>query len=238
MLATRAMDEIRSRAGRDGGAGLPIVVGGTHLYVKALLDGLFEGPAPDAALRELLNAMDAGERRRELERVDPVAAERIHPNDVRRTVRALEVFRQTGVAISDHQRQWDRGNTQGPYRLVILDWEVEAINARINARVKQMMERGLYDEVVGLVRQGALSGQAGEALGYKQLVGVVAGSARLDDAVEQIKIETRRFAKNQRTWLRRLRATPGAVTIRMPTDDLARCVETIIASLEDPGTPK
>ncbi len=186
----------------------PIVVGGTHFYVKALLEGLFEGPPPDEALRDQLRALDPAARRAELERVDPAAAARIHPNDERRTVRALEVFRQTGRPISEHQKQWDTGKHRPDAVLVMLDWPVEAINRRINARVKQMMEAGLLGEVQNLRKLGRLGPQASEALGYKQLVAHLEGRCTLEEAVERIKIETRRFAKSQRTWLRRLQASP------------------------------
>ncbi|MCC6971490.1 MAG: tRNA (adenosine(37)-N6)-dimethylallyltransferase MiaA [Phycisphaerales bacterium] len=204
-LANRAIDDIASR-GR-----VPIVVGGTNLYVKSLLDGLFEGPAPDAALREELRAMPPEARREELERVDPGAARRIHPNDERRTIRALEVFRQTGRPISEHQTQWDAPGTDASRLLVGLDWPIETINRRINARVRAMIERGLVDEVRAL--SAGLGAQAREALGYKQILAHLEGRMSLDDAVEKIKIETRRFAKNQRTWLKRLRLTPGSLWI-------------------------
>lgn len=202
---------------------LPIVVGGTHMYVKALLEGLFDGPEPDQALRAELAAMDPLSRRAELERVDPTAAARIHPNDARRTIRALEVHRLTGTPISAHQQQWDRGNENDRYQLVILDWPTELINRRINARVRSMMELGLLEEVRALIASNRLGPAAREALGYKQLEPVVRHalekgiwppeSSAVDEAVEKIKVETRRFAKNQRTWLRRLRAMPGAMSI-------------------------
>jgi tRNA dimethylallyltransferase len=196
---------------------IPIVVGGTHLYVKALLEGLFQGPPPDPALRQRLAALDPATRRAELERADPAAAARIHFNDERRTIRALEVFRQTGRPISDWQKQWDDGPPRTDALLVVLDWPTEAINRRINARVKAMMSAGLLGEVEGLWRADRLGRQAREALGYKQLLGLLEAPrpnpAALEGAVERIKIETRRFAKNQRTWLKRLRTTPGTVTL-------------------------
>lgn len=194
---------------------LPIVVGGTHLYVKALLDGLFDGPEPDAALRAKLTSMDADARRAELERVDPEAAARIHPNDIRRTVRALEVYRLTGIPISAQQTQWKpEAQTSLPaFTLIGIDWPTELINQRINARVKGMIERGLVEEVRELLASGALGPQAREALGYKQLLHHLNAQVTLEDAIEAIKIETRRFAKNQRTWLRQLRVRPGAIWI-------------------------
>ncbi|KAA0214024.1 MAG: tRNA (adenosine(37)-N6)-dimethylallyltransferase MiaA [Leptolyngbya sp. PLA3] len=195
--AERTIDDIRSRGH------LPIVVGGTHLYIKALLDGLFDAPQPDPALRARLTARGLTALRSELERVDPAAALRIHPNDLRRTVRALEVFHQTGTPISVLQSQWDRQHPRRPdLHVFALLWPTELINRRINQRVGAMRERGLVEEVRRLSPR--LGSQAREALGYKQVLEALAGRMSPDDAFEQIKIETRRFAKNQRTWLRRL----------------------------------
>ncbi len=209
-LAESAIAAIRGRGA------VPIVVGGTHLYIKALLDGLFEGPGADERVRAALLAMDAADRRAELEAVDPEAAAQIHPNDDRRTVRALEVFRLTGTPISGLQRQWDRGQPdRSDRRLVILDWAVPELNSRINARVRQMVEAGLVAETRALADR--LGPTAREALGTKQMLRHLAGQWTLDEAIEQTKIETRRFAKNQRTWMRRLAARPGT-TIARPAD--------------------
>ncbi len=192
---------------------VPIVVGGTHLYVKLLVDGMFEGPGADEELRAELNAMDPAALRAELERVDPEAANRLHPNDIRRTVRAIEVFRLTGRTISEHQQQWGNEHLHTECRLIVLEWPIERINPRINARVKDMMARGLEDEVRGLWHRGLLGPTAREALGYKQLVDSFEGRCSLEEGVERIKIETRRFAKSQRTWLKRLRMRPGSIVL-------------------------
>lgn len=203
---------------------IPIVVGGTHLYVKLLLDGMFEGPGADEALREELRALEPAALRAELERVDPDAAARLHPNDTRRTIRAIEVFRLTGVPISRHQAQWDQPApgevaAASEFRLIGLDWPTDAINRRINARVRLMMERGLLEEVRRLQSEGAFEATAGqtnqarEAVGYKQLLAHLERRCTLDEAVERIKIDTRRLGKAQRTWLRRLRTTPKSVWI-------------------------
>lgn len=206
----------------------PIIVGGTHLYLKAFLEGLFQGPEPDPALRKQLEAIAQKERRAELDRVDPAAAARIHPNDERRTIRALEVYRQTGTPISEWQIQWDQDSSARTDCVLIgLDWQPETINPRINQRVKKMMNRGLLDEVQALHKAARLGPQAAEALGYKQLLRHLRGEWTLEEAVEQIKIETRRFAKNQRTWLRRLRSTPGSAWIdaaQIPAEDWAQLV--------------
>ena len=437
-LARQTIDECFARGV------LPIVVGGTHLYVKLLVDGMFEGPSADEELREQLRAMGLPALRAELERIDPAAAARIHPNDERRTIRAIEVFRLTGKAISEHQKQWSLGTPAfqaglqpssssstsswlssedvtrlansddfgrvagfvgmnpyppdtyspvdqlvvhrrllphfalpgatyfvtwktlhdaslhpeeqqlaldaltffdgktcqvyaatvmsnhvhwivrprndtsldelvtsvkqfsareinrrrgtigsvwqaerfdhiirderylfeflrycvrnpveagacrdaGDYRwtrvhtdvagsspglesrgtqdkplLVGLDWPVELINRRINLRVKLMMERGFLDEVRQLHEARAFGSQSCEALGYKQLLAHLEGRMSLDEAVEQIKIQTRRFAKNQRTWLKRLRLTPGSVWIDATTEP-ATWVDVVVPRLE------
>ncbi|MGP1347432.1 MAG: tRNA (adenosine(37)-N6)-dimethylallyltransferase MiaA, partial [Phycisphaerales bacterium] len=158
-LCERAIEGIRARGG------VPIVIGGTHFYVKALLEGLFEGPSADAGVRAELEAMDAEARWALLREVDPPTAERVHRNDVRRVVRALEVHRLTGRAISEQQEQWDRGGRRGDAFIVGLEWSTEAINRRINARVRRMVADGLVEEVRGLVRGGRLGVQAREALG-------------------------------------------------------------------------
>jgi len=228
-LAEHSIADIRGRGD------LPIVVGGTHLYVKAFLHGLFDGPPADGALRAELAALAPATRRAELERVDPAAAARIHANDARRTIRALEVHRLTGTPISAHQSQWGDG-VQRPGTLVVaLAWPIDLINRRINARVKAMFDAGLVDEVRGLIATGRLGAAAREALGYKQLAAAFEKSrgnpsARdLDDALEQIKIQTRRFAKNQRTWLKQLASGAHALALDMSVlsveDATARVVE-------------
>ncbi|MBY0307323.1 MAG: tRNA (adenosine(37)-N6)-dimethylallyltransferase MiaA [Phycisphaerales bacterium] len=229
--AEAKIDELKARAA------VPIVVGGTHLYIKALMEGLFDGPAADAALRADLEAMGPAARRAELERVDPRAAARIHPNDARRTVRALEVFRLTGRPISDHQGQWDRaGGSRTDARLVALNWPTELLNRRINARVKQMMEQGLLEEVQRLMAGPGLGPQAGEALGYKQLRLLLSersapGPRELEDAVERIKIDTRRFGKNQRTWLKRLSLIDGCLALDAAAQTPQQIAQTVVASI-------
>jgi len=232
--ANAAIADIQSR----GQA--PIIVGGTHLYAKALLDGLFDGPGADPALREQLRAKGLAALREELERVDPQTAQRIHANDERRTIRALEVFHLTGKPISAHQTQWDSGAPSTPghldtstprFLLIGLDWPSEKINPRINQRVKHMMESGFLEEVRALRDSGAFAPtanpQAREALGYKQLLDHLEGRRSLEDAVERIKIDTRHFAKTQRTWLKRLRRTPGSMWIDANTSPQAEWVDRV-----------
>lgn len=223
-LAEEKIAEIR------GKSSVPIVVGGTHLYIKALLEGLFESPVPDPDLRAQLQMLANDELHAELRRVDPAAADRIHPNDRRRVIRAIEVHRQMGAPISELQQQWDRSRRTDAL-LVALMWPTEAINRRINARVRDMMERGLLEEVRSLWSAEALGEQAREGIGYKQLIAHLEGRCSLDDAVEQIKIETRRFAKNQRTWLRRLLVAPPGAPRPLALEAEGRSAEELAAAV-------
>ncbi len=210
----------------------PIVAGGTHLYAKALLDGLFEGPPADPQLRQQLNDTPLEQLRDELQRTDPDTAERIHPNDRRRTVRAIEVHRTTGIPISQHQKQWDT-TTRPDALLVCLMWNTDTLNRRINQRVRDMMAAGLLDEVTQLRDQSAFGPQSAQALGYKQLLQHLDGTLSLNDATEKIKIETRRFAKNQRTWLRRLAATPNALVLNAEDATPDQLADHIAAALHE-----
>ena len=217
----------------DAQSRLPIIVGGTHLYVQSLLAGLFEGPAAEPSLRAELEATDTAALREELARIDPEAASRIHLADRRRTLRAVEVFRSTGRAISQWQAQWASEGTElsQRVRIVAIDRPVEAANARINRRVKSMLEAGWLDEVRRLVEAGPLHRQPAEAVGYRQLAEVLAGRMRLVDAAEEIKIRTRRYAKQQRTWMKRFRARPGSVVLEAGSDPVADRVADVLGRL-------
>jgi len=227
--AEAVIDDLRARGGT------PVVVGGTHLYIKALLEGLFEGPPSDPALRARLAAESPAALRDRLLAVDPAAADRIHPNDLRRTIRAIEVHAATGRPISEQQQEWDAGRRREDALLVAVRWPTEEINRRINARVRRMMEDGLLDEVRGLLDRGVLGEQARQGLGYRQLLEHLEGGASLDEAVEWIKIETRRFAKSQRTWLRRLMAEGDRVWLEAPPADPEGWAQVVVSRLLAPN---
>jgi len=200
-LARAALDAVRAR-GR-----LPIVAGGTGLYLRALLVGLFEGPPRDEALRRRLEAL--GERfgderlHRLLGRVDPVAARRIGPRDRVRVVRALEVYRATGRPISQEQ-----GRGSEPLRgyrtlLVGLDPGRDALRLAVLARTRRMLEAGLIDEVRGLVSRGLDPlARPLQAIGYRQALSVLRGEMTVEEAESAIVTATMRFAKRQMTWFR------------------------------------
>lgn len=213
----------------------PIVVGGTNLYLRGLLEGMFEGPDQDAAFRATLMPLTPRELHARLQKIDPLSAERIHPNDQKKLVRALEVHHLTGRPLSSMQTQWEtfqerRGGTPR-YRhdpiLIGLEWPVEAINRRINVRVKEMFFspdpaiESLPAEAGRLQSACLLGPQAREALGYKQVLEHLAGNCILDEAFENTKVLTRRFAKSQRTWLKRYRGVTWLPAATLAADELA-----------------
>jgi tRNA dimethylallyltransferase len=194
-----------------------IATGGTPLYYKALFEGLFEGPGADAELRARLTALPNDELARRLADVDPAAAARIHVNDLKRLVRALEVFELTGRPISSFQTEWTDPKPRHPAIWIGLNWDREALNRRINARVKAMLAAGWLDETRQLLaRYGTLSKTAAEATGYRELIEHLSGRMSLGDAAEQIKIATRQLARRQMKWFRRFPGVtwlPGDVTL-------------------------
>ncbi len=215
-IADRAIDEIRAR-GR-----VPIVVGGTNLYIRAFLEGLDETPAADSAFRTALDAVSSEELHARLAASDPTAAARLHVNDRRRVIRALEIAHTTGETATARRTTWDDAGI-APRRddlfTVILDWPVETINRRINARVRRMFEAGFVEEVDALVAAGGLCQQARAACGYEELIHAIGDRTRaprqkdLDEAAEQTKIRSRRLAKQQRTWLKRFRGLKPVIAI-------------------------
>ena len=210
--ARAAIDDVLSRGH------LPILCGGTGLYLEAVRSGRHdELPPIDPAVREALEreaaACGAEAMHRLLAEVDPEAAEAIHPNNVRRTLRALEIFRATGKPKSE----WDRESRERPPALSILTLALfptdrKALHARIDRRVDRMMAEGLGREVADLYRDGLLAegSTAAAAIGYKEYAAFLRGECTEAEAVEQIKIATHRYARRQLTWFR---AIPGAIPL-------------------------
>ncbi len=186
-----------------------VAVGGTAMYIKAILHGLFEGPGSDEDIRGRLKSRAAAEGLPELHKhlvaIDPTAAGRIHPNDEKRIIRALEVYELTGRPISTFQTQWDAA-PNSDWTVIGLRRDKETENSRMNARVKRMIDEGLRDEVAALLaEEKPLSKQAAAAIGYAEMIAHLKGQMPLDETVEKIKINTRRFAKSQRTWFKTFR---------------------------------
>ena len=186
-----------------------LFVGGTPLYLKAMLRGMFEGPPADREFRLELQRKMQGQPpailHNLLEKVDPVSAKRLHPNDVKRVVRALEVFEKTKKPISAFQKQFENGSPPELCNVYVLQMPRELLYARIDKRVDRMIYDGLLDEVKMLAsRTIPVSHSARQALGYKELFDYLEGKSTYSQAVEYIKQSTRNFAKRQETWFRGL----------------------------------
>jgi tRNA dimethylallyltransferase len=186
---------------------LPMLVGGTGLYVRAVLqEYTFTEMEGDPDLRERLAAEEArhgaGHLHRRLAAVDPTAAERLHPNDLRRIIRALEVFETTGVPISQTQTA---GEAEPRYDdlFIGLTMERDLLYGRIDMRVEQMLAAGLQHEVGRLLKRFPPSTQALEAIGYREMVWHLRGLLTYPETAALIQRNTRRFAKRQFTWFKR-----------------------------------
>lgn len=196
---------------------LPVVVGGTGLYIDSLVRGLDfceRSGAEDICRAELEERYDeiGGEGLlRELAQVDPERASKLHAADKKRIVRAMEVYLLTGKTITEHDAESAARAPRYDAAYIVLDYAERArLYARIDARVDEMVEQGLFEEVERLSRAG-LSATARQAIGYKEPAAALAGELSRAEAVELIKRESRRYAKRQLTWLRR---KPDALWIR------------------------
>ena len=209
-MAARCVEDILDRGK------LPILAGGTGLYVDSLLSGrtfaAFDGDSPLRAQLEERFAREGGEPLlRELALADPESAARLHPNDAKRVIRALEVFLTTGKTITQHNRETLALPPRYRALTLSLDFQRrEDMWARIDRRVDQMMERGLEEEVRALLRSGVPKRcTAMQAIGYKELAAAVSGEGSLEEAAAQVKLRSRQYAKRQRTWFRRSEGAKG-----------------------------
>jgi tRNA dimethylallyltransferase len=206
-----AVAEIRSR-GKEA-----LFVGGTPLYLKALLRGAYQGPPADWAFREQIEkeladvGLEALHER--LQVIDPLLAAKLHPRDKRRIIRGLEVFRLTGQPLSHQQNQFDLANSAEASNVFVLHWPRELLHQRIEARVDQMFAAGLVTEVKSLIAEhGQLSRTAAQAVGYREVLEYLSLIPRdatsspltLEQCVDAVKTRTRQFAKRQETWFRSL----------------------------------
>ncbi len=186
-----------------------LFVGGTGFYLAALLRGLFEGPPVDRGLREELEAhlelVGKEAMYAELRAADPESAERLHLNDTRRIIRALEVWKQTGKRLSEWQQEWDRECMPRVRnaRLVGISRPVPELDARIRARAQIMLDAGWREEAVALRAQPGLCKGAAQALGYRSVLDWADGKLNAQETLDEISLRTRQFARRQRTWYRK-----------------------------------
>ena len=201
-LADAAITDIQSRGKRV------LLVGGAGLYFRAVVDGLFEGPGADPVLRERLEGEAAQHGadvlHEQLRACDPASADRIHPNNIVRVIRALEVYELTGTPMSEHQQQWHPEKQRYPFIAFCLTMPRARLYRRIEQRVDVMLANGLVTEVGSLLGAGyARDTVALQSFGYRELIAYLDGKCTYVEAITQLKQNTRRFAKRQLTWFRK-----------------------------------
>lgn len=214
---------------------IPIIVGGTGFYIQSVLYDIdFTENEADTSYRQMLErkAEDEGAEvlHQELAKVDQESAEQIHPNNVKKVIRAMEYYHQTGQKISEHnetQRQ-----KESPYDFIyyVLSLPREILYDRINKRVDLMRQEGLEEEVKRLEERGCTREMVSmQGLGYKEILDAFTGKCTMDEAFDKIKLETRHFAKRQFTWFRRERTVTWLDKEKYDGEDelLAHCVEEI-----------
>lgn len=188
---------------------IPIIVGGTGLYISSLVDNVAFGESDiDFSVRQRLTqeladtGVDAMYQR--LRQIDPVSAEAIHPNNTKRVIRALEIFETTGKTRTEFEAESKLNKSPYDFCLIALTCERELLYERINKRVDIMVQAGLYDEVEGLLKDGiSPDAQSMQGIGYKEAVMAVNGEITKEESIELIKKNSRNYAKRQLTWFRR-----------------------------------
>ena len=187
----------------------PIIVGGTGLYMDALIRGNAFAPCPSTGRREELEALAASQGIEavieRLRAVDPESAARLHPSDQKRIIRAMEVYLETGMTITEHNRKTQEIPPKyHPIRFTLTDRQRQTLYDRIDRRVDAMVEAGLIEEIQGLLARGIPEKcTAMQAIGYKEFVAALHGACSLEEAAGQVKQSSRRYAKRQLTWFRR-----------------------------------
>ncbi len=219
--ATKIAQEIRQR-GRE-----VLFVGGTPMYLKAMLRGIFDGPPADWDLRREIEAeietVGLAALHERLMHIDPLSATKLHPNDKRRMIRALEVYRLTGQPISHLQVQFDEDQPAEACKVFALQWRREELHQRIERRVDKMFAIGFLEEVRGLIDTfGQLSRTASQAVGYREVIDHLRGTGDLEETIEKVKARTRQFARRQETWFRSLSECRSvSLEEEMSTNDVA-----------------
>lgn len=187
----------------------PIVVGGTGLYMDALIEcSIFSGDETDLTVRQkyqdMANAQGNLAVHALLAAVDPESAQRLHPNNLKRVIRALEVYEQTGLTIGEFNRRHKRPAPKySAVKIGVCPTDRQTLYDRIDKRVDQMLSDGLLQETQGLLSKGALTGTAAQAIGYKELLTFLEGRDTLNSCVQLLKQHSRNYAKRQLTWLKR-----------------------------------
>jgi tRNA dimethylallyltransferase len=227
--AHRCVHDVIARGNR------PIFVGGTPMFLKAIVRGFDPGPPPDWEFRESvqqdIDTYGSDALRERLAQVDPLSAARIAPGDTRRMIRALEVSKQTGVPLSHRQVQFDRAAKAESCNVFGIRQGRSILHQRINARVAGMFEQGLIEEVRQLIQRfGSLSRTACQAVGYREVIQWLDSNGPLDDLVELVAAHTRQLARRQETWFRSF--SEITVITREQCQDDESIIERLVQHLE------
>lgn len=201
--AHRVIEDITSR-GKTA-----VITGGTGLYINSLIDDVdfLENDSDTSIRNELQKIADeqgADVLVRELKSIDPASAEKIHKNNLRRIIRAIEFYKMTGIPISEHQAKTKEKESRYLPCMLAIKWDMKRLYERIEQRVDKMLENGLFDEVEQLMKNGCTPQmQSMQGIGYKETVEFLEGKISLDETISKIKQDTRHYAKRQMTWFRR-----------------------------------
>lgn len=232
-LAEKSIEDIYSRGN------IPIICGGTGFYIQALLYDVSFSKEDNSKIRaELEKRVDnegAKVLYKELHEIDPKSAEIIHPNNVKRIIRALEYFKLNGKLFSEHNETEKQKESPYNFMYFVIDDDRELLYQRINKRVDVMLSKGLVDEVKTLYEKGLRIGMtAAEGIGYKQLLPYLEGEISLDEATEKIKQDSRHYAKRQLTWFRREKETTWVDRAEFDSDQ-EKMLEFMINKIKEKG---
>lgn len=232
-LAEKSIEDIYSRGN------IPIICGGTGFYIQALLYDVSFSKEDNSKIRaELEKRVDnegAEVLYKELHEIDPKSAEIIHPNNVKRIIRALEYFKLNGKLFSEHNETEKQKESPYNFMYFVIDDDRELLYQRINKRVDVMLSKGLVDEVKTLYEKGLRIGMtSAEGIGYKQLLPYLEGEISLDEATEKIKQDSRHYAKRQLTWFRREKETTWVDRAEFDSDQ-EKMLEFMINKIKEKG---
>ena len=232
-LAEKSIEDIYSRGN------IPIICGGTGFYIQALLYDVSFSKEDNSKIRaELEKRVDnegAEVLYKELHEIDPKSAEIIHPNNVKRIIRALEYFKLNGKLFSEHNETEKQKESPYNFMYFVIDDDRELLYQRINKRVDVMLSKGLVDEVKTLYEKGLRIGMtSAEGIGYKQLLPDLEGEISLDEATEKIKQDSRHYAKRQLTWFRREKETTWVDRAEFDSDQ-EKMLEFMINKIKEKG---
>lgn len=205
----------------------PVICGGTGLYIDSIIKPMRFASDTDQKLRDELNRITEDESGRDrlhayLEEIDPETAKRLHKNDIRRVIRAIEVYKTTGITLSESNRKDSAAESEFDYMIFALEIDRDELYARINRRVDGMVKNGLIDEVKRLKEQSGSHPMAFQAIGYKEISLAVDGIITYTEAIERVKQATRNYAKRQITYIKRDKNVIWIDALRRDSSDLAK----------------